>query len=598
MGAQILTVRTKDNLFYEVFNACPIGIVLEDLEGQPLFANLALCSMLGFSQEEMLSKHCVDFSPREDAEKDWVLFQQLRDGSIDHYHLDKRYIRRDGSLMWGRLSVSLLKHRESALAIAMVEDVTEKKASQEALELAAEHVTAMIRCSRDFRFLWVSQGYADLIQQPMDKIVGRPIVDVLGKEGFETLRPHFERVFCGERIGYEVEMEYRSVGRRWISASHVPTRDANGAVNGLVAVIVDMTERRRSEEVLRRSESYLSQAERLASTGSWAWDVHTRKTFWSKEMFRILGYDPEKTKPSLPNFLARVHPDDRTGAEQRVAEEAAGLDVVSDYRILLPDGRIKHLQAIAHPVKNGSGEIVEVVGTTVDITQRRLAEEALSTVSQKLIDAQEQERSRIARELHDDINQRLALLNIHLERLKRDLPSSAIELSGRIGDAWQMVADLSQDVQSLSHQLHSPKLDFLGLASAAASFCRELSDQKGVEIEFHSESVPKDLPKDISLPLFRVLQEALQNSIKHSGSRHIQVSLRGTTSEVELAVRDSGVGFQLEEAIRGRGLGLTSMIERLKVAQGQLSIDSDPQRGTTLHARVPVTTRTKSAGVT
>jgi PAS domain S-box-containing protein len=595
MGAQIQRTRTKDDLFYQVFNACPIGIALEDLEGRPLFANLALCSMLGFSQEEMLSKQCVDFSPREDAEKDWLLFQRLREGSIDHYQLDKRYTRRDGSLMWGRLSVSLMNHRESPLVIAMVEDVTEKKASQETLELAAEHVAAVIRCSRDFRFVWVSRGYADLIEQPVDKIVGRPIVDVLGKEEFEAMRPHFERVFRGERISYEVEMECRSVGRRWISASHFPTHDADGTVSGLVAVIVDMTQRKRSEEALRRSEGYLSQAERLAHTGSWAWDARTRETFWSREMFRILGYDPDKTKPSLPNFLARVHPDDRARAERRVEDEASGLDTVFDYRILLPDGTMKHLQAIAHPIKNGSGEIAEVVGTTVDITQRKLAEEALSTVSQKLIEAQEQERSRIARELHDDINQRLALLGVTLQRMQQDLPSSEVQLVGRMREAWQAVTDLANDVQNLSHQLHSPKLELLGLAAAAASFCRELSDREGVEIEFQSENVPKELTPEVSLPLFRVLQEALQNSIKHSRSRSIQVSLRGAASEVELDVCDSGVGFQLEEAIKGRGLGLTSMIERLKMAQGRLSIDSDPQRGTTLQARVPLIARTKAA---
>jgi PAS domain S-box-containing protein len=598
MGAEIQRARTKDDLFFEVFNACPIGIALENLEGQPLFANPALCSMLGFSQEEILSKHCVDFSPREDAEKDWVLFRRLRDGSIDHYHLDKRYIRRDGSLMWGRLSVSLMNHRETPLIIAMVEDITEKKASQETLELAAEHVAAMIRCSRDFRFVWVSQGYADLVQQPVDKIVGRPIVDVLGKEGFEAVRPHFERVFCGERISYEVEMEYKSVGRRWISASHVPTHDANGIVNGLVAVIVDMTEHRRSADALRRSEGYLSQAERLAHIGSWAWDVRTRETFWSKELFRVLGYDPEKTNPSLSNFLARVHPDDRMRAERRVEDEAAGLDVVSDYRIVLPDGTTKYLQAISHSIKNESGEVIEVVGTTIDVTQRKLAEEVLSTVSQKLIEAQEQERSRIARELHDDINQRLALLSVTLQRLQQDLPSSELQLVGRMREAWQAVMDLANDVQNLSHQLHSPKLELLGLASAAAGFCKELSDREGVEIEFHSENVPKELTSEVSLPLFRVLQEALQNSVKHSRSRSIQVSLRGAASEVELDVRDSGVGFELEEAIKGRGLGLTSMIERLKMAQGRLFIDSDPQHGTTLHARVPLTPKTKSAGVT
>ena len=114
-------------LFRDVFNASPIGIVVENLEGQPLFVNPAFCSFLGFSEEELRNKHCVDFSPPEDAEKDWDLFQQLQAGSISHYQLDKRYFRRDGSLVWGRLNISLLSSRPSSLVIAIVEEIADKK---------------------------------------------------------------------------------------------------------------------------------------------------------------------------------------------------------------------------------------------------------------------------------------------------------------------------------------------------------------------------------------------------------------------------------------------------------------------------------------
>ena len=126
------TRSSETQLFRDVFNASPIGIAVENLEGQPLFVNPAFCSMLGFSEEELRSKHCVDFSPAEDAEKDWALFQQLRAGSIDHYQLEKRYFRRDGSLLWGRLSLSLLKNHPSPLVLAMVEDITDKKQAEDA----------------------------------------------------------------------------------------------------------------------------------------------------------------------------------------------------------------------------------------------------------------------------------------------------------------------------------------------------------------------------------------------------------------------------------------------------------------------------------
>jgi len=126
------TLGFDPQLFRDAFNASPIGIVVEDLDGQPLFANPAFCAFLGLSQEELRHKHCVDFSPPEDAERDWALFQQLRAGSIDHYQLEKRYFRKDGSLVWGSLSISLLNSPPSSLVLAMVEDITEKKNAEEA----------------------------------------------------------------------------------------------------------------------------------------------------------------------------------------------------------------------------------------------------------------------------------------------------------------------------------------------------------------------------------------------------------------------------------------------------------------------------------
>jgi signal transduction histidine kinase len=229
------------------------------------------------------------------------------------------------------------------------------------------------------------------------------------------------------------------------------------------------------------------------------------------------------------------------------------------------------------------------------VTERKLAEEALSTVSQRLIEAQEEERTRIARELHDDISQRLALLTVNLETLKHDLPASDGQAKRRIEEANKDLGNLASDIQALSHRLHSSKLEYLGLAAACAGFCRELSERHNVEIGFHSDGVPKALPKEISLCLFRVLQEALQNAAKHSGARHVAVSLKEASNEIQLSVHDSGVGFDPEQAIKGHGLGLTSMKERLKLVDGHLFVQSRPHGGTSIYASVPLSRRVKSA---
>ena len=191
-------------------------------------------------------------------------------------------------------------------------------------------------------------------------------------------------------------------------------------------------------------------------------------------------------------------------------------------------------------------------------SHRTLAEETPSTVSRKLIDAHEHERRWLARELHDDISQRLYLLRLNLEHLiERDRP--LVELRDGIGDAMQQVSELAADVQGLSHRLHSAKLEHLGLAEAAAGYCGEVGHQHKVHVELRAENIPRELPSGISLSIFRVLQEALQNAIKHSGSPHFDVLLTHDSNEIHLTVRDAGRGFDAAHAINGRGLGLTSM---------------------------------------
>jgi signal transduction histidine kinase len=213
----------------------------------------------------------------------------------------------------------------------------------------------------------------------------------------------------------------------------------------------------------------------------------------------------------------------------------------------------------------------------------------------KVLNAQEEERRRIGRELHDDIGQRLSLLAVELQQIKQDPPDSGVEVSRRMDELWKQASEISNDVQVLSHELHSGKLEYLGIAGAMRGFCVEFSEQQSVEIDFRSHDLPNPLPSpEVSLSLFRVLQEALHNASKHSGVRHFEVELRGRPGEIDLTVSDSGSGFDVHEAEEGRGLGLTSMRERVKLVNGELSIESQPNRGTTIRARVSLGSQSDS----
>jgi PAS domain S-box-containing protein len=259
-----------------------------------------------------------------------------------------------------------------------------------------------------------------------------------------------------------------------------------------------------------------------------------------------------------------------------------------EYRLRRHDGEYRWVLDIGVPRFNQERSFVGYIGSCVDITDRKLAEAALAVVSRKLIDAQEQERTRIARELHDDIGQRLALLTIGLERLQENSPDLPAEVRSSMGGLQKQTSQIATDVQALSHELHSSKLEYLGIAAAMKGFCRDFGEQQSLEIDFKSHDLPSSLSSDISLCLFRVLQEALHNSAKHSGARRFEVQLWETSDEIHLTVCDSGAGFDIEAAKQSRGLGLISMEERLRLLEGTFSIESQPRRGTTIHARVPL----------
>jgi len=469
--AMLETLSLDNRLFYDAFRASPIGIAVEDMEGQPIFVNPALCSMLGFSEQEMCTKHCVNFSPPEDAQKDWALFEQLRTRSIDHYQIEKRFLRRDGSLMWGRLSISFLGDRPSPLVVAMVEDITERKRAEETLRESEEK----------FRSVFQDAGIGMVIVSPEGRF--------LGANGS----------FC-DSLGYT------------------------------------------QEELLTRS------VEAITLPEDW------------------------------PMFSQRL---------RTALDDGSGFHRI-EKRCLHKTGRIVYTESSGSLIRNSQGDPQYFVGEVLDVTKRKEAEETIAGINRRLVEAQEAERARIARELHDDVNQRIALAATDIEQLKQDLPTSIAELRSRLSEVWQQLITVSTGVQSISRQLHSPQLEYLGIVAATRSFCREFATRANVEINFKADDVPNNVSHDVSLCLFRIMQEALQNATKHSQVRHFEVTLSCSGGQLHLTVSDRGIGFDADTPTAQTGLGLISMHERARLVNGTISIDSKRMGGTTIHVRVPL----------
>jgi signal transduction histidine kinase len=255
--------------------------------------------------------------------------------------------------------------------------------------------------------------------------------------------------------------------------------------------------------------------------------------------------------------------------------------------MIRPNDEVVWVERNSRAYFDAQGRVLRIIGMAADITHRKKTEEALSSVSRRLIQTQEAERARIARDLHDDIGQRLALLAVTIEQLTHSRSHATDEDRGLLGALQSQTAEITSSVQALAHELHSSRLEHLGVVDAMKGFCAELSSQQRVEVHFGHTDVPPGVPAETSLCLFRVMQEALHNALRHSGVRRFDVELRGAPEGLRLVIRDYGSGFDPETAIDQGGLGLTSMKERLKLVGGELLIESRPSRGTTIVARVP-----------
>jgi len=428
------------------------------------------------------------------------------------------------------------------------------------------------------------------------------------------------RVLLGERVenipivndsDVQVEVDWREIRRWHIPQSALPPgtvvlfreptlweRDRKFIVAGIVVIAVQSllivgllwqrARKRKAEAVLRESENRFRVMADSTPSLIWMCDRKGNVTYLNEQWVAFTGLDKSAGYGDL--WSATVHPDDLPNASDTLSKALRSHKPFSnECRLRRQDGVYRWMFGVASPRVDGDGSFAGFIGSAVDVTDQRVAQEALEKVSGQLIEGQEKERRRLARELHDDICQRLAMLSLRIEKASKGWGSGRVSMGEQLEQIWKQCSDLTGDVQALSHELHPSILDNLGLATAVKSFCREVSEQSGVAVEFVGKNIPDSLPREVPLSLFRVVQEAVHNAIKYSGQNRVEVRLERTSSELELEVSDEGVGFDAANTNNGGGLGLVSMAERIHHVNGTFTIDSQPNAGTRIRARLPLT---------
>lgn len=349
-----------------------------------------------------------------------------------------------------------------------------------------------------------------------------------------------------------------------------------------------------AREDLRHTGERLTQLLETTKVMAWEGEVEGQRfTYVSEQAVKMLGY--RASEWYKPGFLAaHIHPDDRLrvlSAYLKQTRAAEHFDLT--FRMLGSNGRVVWVQNLVS-VAPENGTAGRMHGFMIDISERKRAEEALKYLGSRLIAAQEDERKRVARELHDDLNQRMAVLSIELEQLSQKI-EKPFGLRKRVQKLQLQAQDISTDIHRLSYKLHPSKLDHLGLAAAVKTLCDELSLMQSGKprVHFHQSGLPADLPKDITLCLFRIAQEGLRNCVKHSGADLVHVMLTKTDHSIRLSVSDNGCGFDTGSELMEKGLGFISMQERLRLVGGEINVFSNPRRGTRIDVSIPLNYRIK-----
>jgi len=466
--------------------------------------------------------------------------------------------------------------------------------SEERLALAADSAGAGIwSLNFDTGVFWATERGREIFGYEPDEVISM-------KRFAASIHPDDRDLVLGAveqaaRAGEAINKEYRIIlpndgGVRWISSRGRPRLNSTGEPERLMGVSVDISERKLADEAFRASEARLAAGADLAGLGYYEVNFGEGAMYVDDRMRDVCGIPPERAEGlhALEFWMEHLHPDDsRRVLHLRDQLHDGRLDRLSlEYRFLHPSRGeiwIQHLAGAS--ARDATGRAIRTFGVLRDITERKQVEDELRDLSRRLIGAHEEERALLARELHDDLTQRVAVLAIEVGRA--ELAASDGSQAQSMRSVREGLVRLSEDIHTLAYQLHPSVLDELGLAEALRAECERQGRRGRLELSLKLDPLPTEVGREAALCLFRVAQEALNNVARHGGASAASVTLRQMDDGLLLAVRDDGVGFDPASSGRGRSLGLASMRERARLVNGTLDIESAPGRGTSVIAWVP-----------
>jgi two-component system NarL family sensor kinase len=493
-------------------------------------------------------------------------------------------------------NLEVSERRRLGLAVNNVELQAEIDERQRA-ELALRESEAKFRLVAETApcAIWILQGERLVyVNRYAESLSGYSRDELFSMNPWELVDPKF-RAMGEERSrarlrGESPEPRYQFKIRtkrgevRWLDFSGARTNFEGKPA--ILATAFDITAIKRAEQQLLERTMYLDALIANSPLGIVTKDEQNRVMFCNPAFERMFHYSQNELQGKEIDDIIASH--DLEEANRMTFAVRGGGVVHATTQRRRKDGTLIDVEL--HGIRVFSGEtFVGAFSIYQDITERRRSEEKLQALRNRLTRTQEDERSRIARDLHDDIGQRLALLTIDLEQMKLASQQDGSALAKELEALVRTAGEITSDVHNVSRRLHPSQVELLGLAPALNNFCREFANRNSMRIQFISACLTCRLPEEASLCLFRVAQEAIRNVHKHSGCREALVELDEMSSSLRLRISDRGNGFDPTSAEASQGLGLLSMEERLRSMGGELFVHSRPGGGTCIEASIPAT---------
>ncbi len=628
-------LRESEKLYRSTFENAPIGLAHVSPNGKWLSVNRQLCDVLGYAEEELLGLTFYDITHPEDLAQSVAAAEDILAGRSDRFSAHKRYIRRDGRIVWVNLMVSCARDSDRKVKhfITIFENITERMDADIARSRLAGIVEASDDAiiSKDLNGVITSWngGAHSIFGYSPEEMVGRHITTIIPPVLHEEENQILRRLAKGERIDHFETVRVTKSGERVnVSLTLSPVKDSGGKVIGVSTIARNITERRRAEETRFKIANTLEESEkRLRAAFSQTYSILILLSpdgsivEANQAALEGMGFTRSQVigRKCWEPWWAAL-PKETEALKASVARAARGEAVREECSYCTSDGTVRFADRTLAPVRDEDGTVVLIVASALDITgQKELLDRLeqrvrartqeleqknaeLRKLSARLLQIQDEERRRIARELHDSVGQLLAAVSMNISNVSREKGKLSTSAAAAVSENMTLVEQVSNEIRTLSHLLHPPLLDEIGLRSALKWYIDGFSERSKIKV---TAEIPSDLgrlPRDVELSLFRIVQECLTNIHRHSESPTALVRLVRTRKGVTLEVKDEGRGFSAsgESTISDSdtsGVGLRGMRERVTQLGGQLEITSNGT-GTLVLAKLPLAEGFASAGHT